>query len=960
MTANYQKINAKSALKYAFLPGIIPRAKALGGTGFGYLAFLIASVFQGVRILPSRHPFLNSANIGKYSIRAVLVEAANHIEFSRKNIDQIVIFAAVLLSMVLLVLQFVLFALTLFSGKTFAADAPFKSIFVTENPQTDIAFLMLDYVFGIPKLFGSNALGTDGSGVTPFHEGLHDLFQFYNLAMLVVAVLIFMYYVIVVVIETAQTGVPFGRRFSKIYAPFRLIAAVGLLVPLNYGFNASQYITFYAAKLGSSMATNGWILFNETLDNPMGADNASLVAQPNIPDIDGILYFVSVYHACREMYNIYVPQNYLDTTGGGELGGTGSSTSTPSGSSSTIQIKPYVIVNGKAQELQSYTYDQAKNDFGSSDMEVVLGEYDEQRHPSDAGNVKPYCGKMTFSLSNQNPPYYKGTSSGGHGGASSGDGKRGGVRNIEMEYYQDIRRLLVERDNKFAKLGERAAHAFVPGRLRTEGGQHDSCWEDGALGDGGTCQTVPLPPVGNFQKDISDIDKQIQAAIDQTIKDIRGNMDLKLSDDMKKRGWGGAGIWYNRIAEMNGSVTSAIYAVPTGKNFPEVLETVHKQKKTSDTETDSCKTFEANMASGHDLPLPNKYDDAVARATNAVFQYWTCEKGAEKTALAKGSSHNVVLDVIGVVFGINGLFHLYDDTKMDDDTGSMKVHPLAALSSIGKSLLENAIRSMGISIFASFGGGMTSILGPGLGSSLQNISKMFVGIASIGLTAGFILYYILPFMPFIYFFFAVGAWVKSIFEATVGAPLWALAHLRIDGEGFSGRAAAGGYLLIFEIFLRPIVTVFGLIAGIATFGAMVGVMNSIFYLVVANVVGTAPDSSAGTSANGIDGSPLVQLGTIDQFFFTVVYAILVYMMATSCFKMIDMVPQQIMRWMGTGVAKFNDNTGDPAANLTTYTGLVGSQFATPIFSAATEASGAAGSLIGKLAESPKGTPTGKK
>ena len=71
----------------------------------------------------------------------------------------------------------------------------------------------------------------------------------------------------------------------------------------------------------------------------------------------------------------------------------------------------------------------------------------------------------------------------------------------------------------------------------------------------------------------------------------------------------------------------------------------------------------------------------------------------------------------------------------------------------------------------------------------------------------------------------------------VGIPLWALAHLRIDGEGLPGQAAESGYFLIFEIFLRPILTVFALIAAILIFSAQVRVLNFIWDIVTTNVTG---------------------------------------------------------------------------------------------------------------------------
>lgn len=39
------------------------------------------------------------------------------------------------------------------------------------------------------------------------------------------------------------------------------------------------------------------------------------------------------------------------------------------------------------------------------------------------------------------------------------------------------------------------------------------------------------------------------------------------------------------------------------------------------------------------------------------------------------------------------------------------------------------------------------------------------------------------------------------------------------------------------------------------------------------------------------------------------------MIGTSCFKLIDMIPNHIMRWMGVTVSTFHENAGDPAAEL---------------------------------------------
>ena len=90
-------------------------------------------------------------------------------------------------------------------------------------------------------------------------------------------------------------------------------------------------------------------------------------------------------------------------------------------------------------------------------------------------------------------------------------------------------------------------------------------------------------------------------------------------------------------------------------------------------------------------------------------------------------------------------------------------------------------------------------------------------------------------MPFLFFFFAVGTWVKTIFEAMVGVPLWALAHIKIDGEGLPGDAAGSGYFMILEILLRPIMVIFGLIAAMIIFVTQVRILHLIWDLVVDGV-----------------------------------------------------------------------------------------------------------------------------
>ena len=95
----------RAILAYCLLPGIIPQIKELTRGGFGYLALLIATVYQAVRILPANHPYTRYENLGRFGLRQVITAAAGNIKLERKNLDQIIIFFAVLAGLIIQYLQ---------------------------------------------------------------------------------------------------------------------------------------------------------------------------------------------------------------------------------------------------------------------------------------------------------------------------------------------------------------------------------------------------------------------------------------------------------------------------------------------------------------------------------------------------------------------------------------------------------------------------------------------------------------------------------------------------------------------------------------------------------------------------------------------------------------------------------------------------------------------------------------
>lgn len=159
----------------------------------------------------------------------------------------------------MIAVQAVVIAAYAFLGTAHASPAA-TSFFTTpaEYVQTDVVLIFLEQVFG-PNLdfFGaaSQPLGT------PVYAGLHAVLSLYSMATMVLAVVIVLYYIMTVVGEAAKSGTPFGKRFNSLWAPIRLVMALGLLVPLGSGLNSAQYITLGVAKMGSGLGTLVWTTF---------------------------------------------------------------------------------------------------------------------------------------------------------------------------------------------------------------------------------------------------------------------------------------------------------------------------------------------------------------------------------------------------------------------------------------------------------------------------------------------------------------------------------------------------------------------------------------------------------------------------------------------------------------------------------------------------------------------------
>ncbi len=953
-------------VKYAVLPGVIPRLRGLIGSGFAFLASLIAVIYSNVGLLPAGHKYLDPNNVGGYGIRHVVAEAGNNLVFSRKHIDQIIIYFTILIGISLLVLQIVLLGVSLLSTPVMAST--WYNMFSYTNavhmpggkPSQDLAFIVLENIFGVKAMSGTgsilgfyntcisdmgvncedirgNIIATPGVFPFPIHFALHKLLHFYTLGIAFLAGLVIIYFVIAIIGETVTTGTPFGQRLNKAWFIPRLIAFFALIAPIsivgnNAGINVAQLIVFSVAKFGSNMATNAWVTFNDEALAAMPipaansleslGQNRQLLATPNPPELGGLTQFMHVARTCMYAEKIvngidvrpYLVRSHDDDTASMNLH-TGATEPRNAMGGTTDDYLDYRIAglglsDGFKKALIFSRYNTIVLRFGHhnppggvlNDLNDPPGSYE-----GEWGHVQPTCGEIHLQITSLDKHVI--------GNAS--------IWGFQEIYFNRIAHYVDYFDYNHDPSAYCMVNALLPynndptclGNSFTIGGpfgySENTEWITTNSAKAGV-EYFNSTIKRLFLDDTTDWGTSVNGGAGM-VEDFKGNLtdpayvnNLLMPTEIKERGWAAAALWYNKIAEMNGLLISATNNLPNVFKYPMVMEQIATQHKENDTTPSYNNRFSPRLQNDQLVTLPRPGDQYIATLLYNDFNFWATSK-VQQTVHTK-EYNNAILDYVNTIFGTQGLVDIMENKG---------THPLAMLSATGKAMVDASIRNLFSGIV---GQGIGSMLGDSfLGKTAQAASGFIIQFSLITLSIGFMLYYVLPFMPFIYFFFAFSGWIKSIFEAVVAMPLWALAHIKIDGEGLPGPWATNGYFLIFEIFLRPTLIIFGLLASIALFSALVDTFHDVFHIVTLTATGYDIERemfegtilmSDGTNSMNYWRSPL------DELFYTAIYTIVVYMLALSCFKLIDQIPNNIMRWMGVTVSTFQENAGDPAGELT--------------------------------------------
>ena len=863
----------RSTLNSLFNPDLGASLRPLGES-FALFTRLIALVFAMNGLFPKTHPALFGRQPAPpLTLGGVILTAWRYLRFDAAHIPQIILFVAVVGSIIFGVVFLVVSLMAAFTGTAHAqgfvgGDSSSSSLFAPISPSQDIAQNFIDYLFRGQPLSNSflglgagQSLGTDNA----LPCALMTALGVYSQAMLVFAGFILFYHLTSMIAHTAHDGKVMGERANQIWAPIRLVFAIGLLVPVGsvpsacnsaagVGLNSGQYIVIKMAEMGSGLASHIWSQFLTSM-----AKQYTYIPPPP-QDVSQMVRDMALMEACRysENYRLYqVNQNFDATVADAYIGGN---------FDPITYLAPTGLVPKEGTDAWTYYY----------------GNNIEKTHS--------VCGYFKLPK----PPAVADTSSTGQTIAQST------IQTYNSVFLGDLQ--------DFADLGGMIAYSIDGNPLHTG---------------------APIPNNTLVANEVAKFQQDMDSALDQTMaNNSSGSLAAKV-EQFANYGWVTAGAWLNTIANNQAQIIDAsVDGLPEihppslsgkpyliafegwldqGAAYVPVVPTVPNPMALSApcglAGGVAAGSVSYGMgANGSIAPLsanPQKFGTAIGVPSDLT----------EIDSPYDAPNYDAIDRDLQQISQLAQDNHLWDDGKCNAQNRFVLGHqlqssnPFAEISDWGirsmitakalmKSIWKDSVALAKLESQINMGRfyqsdiqGISGANAPVIDFNVRQATwKVSIrALAALAFfTCGFTVAFVVPLMPFFRFFFNVLTWLVSVLEAVVAVPLIALAHLDPEGAGLPGNHAKASYFMVFNLFLRPVMMVFGLVCGLILFVIALVLLNATYALAV-----------DGTNAVQSSGN-----ATVVRLVFTLMYGATVYVLANNCFKPIGMFPQFALSWIG--------------------------------------------------------------
>jgi conjugal transfer/type IV secretion protein DotA/TraY len=637
-------------------------------------------------------------------------------------------------------------------------------------------------------------------------------------------------------VASAKEGSMMGQKYHEIWAPIRTVVGFGMLAPIAGGLCAAQIIILYLALWGGNLANIVWVPFVEGMTaTSTAADKTKTVEQMafmSAPQTLPTMRKLFEQELCWKTSQIYHTRNLIKNEG---------------------NYNP----NPQWEQITDPNWSTwAKNvlNLTGSDTELWAIDY---------GND---CGRVTVSYENTGD------------GSRFQDGSGVWTENLASNYNDGImgrsvkdainqtRNAVKDQVNTIAESYQSVAAASPRVLSRT---YNDKTFKD------------------NFAKTINAAARNYNAVVYQAATDVydkenpydtSGYGSGQLTQTQKSAkdvGWAGAGVYYVTLARVQNRIyesasKSPAFLEPTNINTGDASET--KSNVWGDLSGDFSSWWDDNYRTiSVDIP------------TNSL------------TAADETSSIGELLNSAGAP--IVSFF--------EQDWNPHPLNPMQDMIDMGNKMIAGGLATLAIfntgPIGAAIGGAIAGASGGGIVGGIAGaaastaistlggpIVALITMVATAVLAAGAIHAYVIPMIPYIMVLMFVVGMMVLVAESLVAAPIWAFLHIRLDGEEFMNQVQRPGYMIAFNLLLRPALMIFGLIFSMIIFGAMTYFINKTFMPVVRGY----------GASNGV--------GLFAALTMIVIVTYLHFMVAVRAFGLILKLPDRVARWFGQGGEHLNE------------------------------------------------------
>lgn len=883
----------------------------------------VAIVFVAAGLIPNNHPATRYGveGVKKYSFVELLGEAWFNLRRTQASTHQWGLFAAVVMMLVAIVSAFGAFILTVFFNLGAIAHAQIYSYPTDVNTvspygatdQTNLTALQglpaapanvlfdmrtdpgqasQDYALMVlDKVLRQSAIGTGGA----MQNALAGMMQIYNTGIMVVAAVMIFWMILSIVVDTAKTGIVGGGRHNMVWTPIRVVFALGIMIPLGTtGFSSGQFAVMKLAEWGSNFGSRLWAVYTNGVIN-----NVNLLTAYTPGDVGPVVVGIAKTMTCQVAYNASArqvmgwAQNWLPTWFTG---------------AQAPLVGPRPSYDPKSQQTTNfYTNGSDGNLCGGvtfTGIGSLLSFSEDTDSPVDAA-VSGASGGTTVACPS---------------GTCQGNPLLGtGLSNALLQYrtaFETGVAQLVDESGTPADNPATSGGAILTQLRRFACAVAETIFTEDSGGANAAaeiepCNTLGTASCGNNGSGMPDhscitgaattLKTALQNTHNAAVVPLNTWVQSDLGVQMSNRGWGGMGTWFMYINALNQAIMAAQepkVIVQPGKLWSDEAQPGFLGSLANTVGNYTTVVGITGAVNYNTIPEANKktfiamerfdswwdgmQQDASVNATAAVREqapeirrpgFWSGLK-ALKNALS--SPWGMVEYVFGSLMPNNLMLFSIDTTSNE--------YPLSQMVKMGGSIQTTALWIIGVNTLL----GLIPAVNYGssaLGSLMSTVGKMmFLG--------GTVLSLYLPILPLLRVAFAVLTWITSVFEAVVMVPIAALAHLSSEGEGLAGGARTA-WILWLNVLLRPALVVCGFVGAMLIFNAFAVYFNSAF---VHGVTLARAQMGVGSFVLSI-------------FTYSVVYVMTLYTTANTTFKMLDLVPDAMMRWIGGSPDRsFDDNS----------------------------------------------------